>query len=81
MAYINLDIYEEVEAKDFIAYIKSHYPQCSLLSNKDLMSYIDNHIHSLIETYLSSLALTFGDINWDSGLDELYDECNNYLND
>ena len=81
MAYINLDIYEEVEAKDFIAYIKSHYPQCSLLSNKDLMNYIYNHIHSLIEAYLSSLGLTFGDINWDSGLDELYDECNNYLND
>ena len=81
MAYINLDIYEEVEAKDFINYIKSHYPQCSLLSNKDLMSYIYNHIYSLIEAYLSSLGLTFGDINWDSGLDELYDECNNYLND
>ena len=81
MAYINLDIYEEVEAKDFIAYIKSHYPQCSLLSNKDLMNYIYNHIHSLIEAYLSSLGLTFGDINWDSGLDDLYDECNNYLND
>ena len=81
MAYINLDIYEEVEAKDFINYIQSHYPKCSLLSNKDLMNYIDNHMHSLIEAYLSSLGLTFGDINWDSGLDELYDECNNYLND
>ena len=56
MAYINLDIYEEVEAKDFIDYIKSHYPQCSSLSNKDLMSYIDDHIHSLIEAYLSSLG-------------------------
>ena len=66
MAYINMDIYEEVEAKDFIAYIKSHYPQCSLLSNKDLMSYIDDHIHSLIDAYLSSLGLTFGDINCDS---------------
>ena len=81
MAYINLDIYEEVEAKDFITYIKSHYPQCSLLSNKDLISYIYNHIYSLIEAYLSSLGLTFGDINWDSGLDELYDECVDYLND
>ena len=81
MAYINLDLYEEVEVKDFINYIKSHYPQCSSLSNEDLMSYIDDHIHSLIEAYLSSLGLTFGDINWDSGLDALYDECVDYLND
>ena len=80
MAYINLDIYEEIEAKDFIDYIKS-YPKCSSLSNKDLISYIEDHIHSLTESYLSSLGVTFGDINWDSGLDELYDECNNYLND
>lgn len=80
MAYINLDIYEEVEAKDFIDYIKS-YPKCNSLSNKDLISYIEDHIHSLIEAYLSSLGVTFGDINWDSGLDELYDECVDYLND
>ena len=45
------------------------------------MSYIDAHIHCLIEAYLSSLGLTFGDINWDSGLDALYDECVDYLND
>ena len=45
------------------------------------MSYIDDHIHSLIEAYLSSLGLMFGDINWDDGLDALYDECVDYLND
>ena len=81
MAYINLDLYEEVEVKDFIDYIKFHYPQCSSFSNKDLMSYIDDHIYSLIEAYLSSLGLMFGDINWDDGLDTLYDECVDYLND
>lgn len=81
MAYINLDLYEEVKVEDFIDYIKSHYLQCSSLSNEDLMSYIDDHIHSLVEAYLNSLGLMFGDIDWDNGLDTLYDECVDYLND
>lgn len=81
MAYINLNLYEEVKVEDFIDYIKSYYPQCGSLSNEDLMNYIDDHIHSLIEAYLSSLGLTLGDINWDDGLDTLYDECVDYLND
>lgn len=81
MAFINLNSYEEVTAEDFINYIKSHYPQCSLYSNEDLINYIDSNIHSLIEAYLSSLGLQFGDIDWDGGLDALYDECVDYLND
>ena len=39
MAYINLDIYEEVEAKDFSDYIKANYSQWILVSNEDLMSF------------------------------------------
>lgn len=81
MAYINLNLYEEVKVEDFIDYIKSYYPQCSSFSNEDLISYIDNNIHSLIEAYLSSLGLQSGDIDWDGGLDALYDECVDYLND
>ena len=81
MAYINLDLYEEVEVKDFIDFVKSLNSTCASMSNEDLRMYIDDHIHSLIEAYLSSLGLTFGDINWDSGLDALYDECVDYLND
>ena len=81
MAYINLNVYEEIEAKDFIDFVKSLNSTCASMSNEDLRMYIDDHIHSLIEAYLSSLGLTFGDINWDSGLDALYDECVDYLND
>lgn len=81
MAFINLNSYEEVTAEDFIDYIKSHYPQCNSCSNEDLINYIDDNIHSLIEAYLSSLGLQFVDIDWDGGLDALYDECVDYLND
>lgn len=81
MAFINLNSYEEVTAKDFIDYIKSHYPQCNSYSNEDLINYIDDNIYSLIEAYLNSLGLQFGDIDWDGGLGELYDECFDYIND
>ena len=41
MAYINLNLYEEIEAKDFIEYVKSRHPQCNLMSNKELLDYLD----------------------------------------
>ena len=46
-----------------------------------IVEWFKDYIHSLIEAYLSSLGLIFGDINWDDGLDTLYDECVDYLND
>ena len=80
MAYINLNIYEEIEAKDFIDFIKSSNSICASMSNKDLLTFIDENIYLLVETYLDKLGIEYGDIDWGDGIDELYKECIEYLN-
>ena len=79
MAFINLNLYEEITAKDFIEYVKSRYPQCDLMSNKELLDYLDENIYSLVVEYLENLDVDYGDIEWESGVDELWDEIVAYL--
>lgn len=80
MAFINLNLYEEITAKDFIEYVKRKHPQCDLMSNKELLDYLDENIYSLVLMYLETLYVDYGDIEWESGVDELWDECVAYLN-
>ena len=79
MAFINLNLYEEITAKDFIEYVKSRYPQCDLMSNKELLDYLDENIYSLVVEYLENLDVDYGDVEWESGVDELWDEIVAYL--
>lgn len=79
MAFINLNLYEEITAKDFIKYVKSTHPQCDLMSNKELLDYLDENIYSLVLEYLENLDVDYGDIEWESGVDELWDEIVAYL--
>lgn len=79
MAFINLNLYEEITAKDFIKYVKSRYPQCDLMSDKELLDYLDENIYSLVLEYLETLDVDYGYIEWESGVDELWDEIVAYL--
>lgn len=79
MAFINLNLYEEITAKDFIKYVKSRYPQCDLMSDKELLDYLDENIYSLVVEYLENLDVDYGYIEWESGVDELWDEIIAYL--
>lgn len=79
MAFINLNLYEEITAKDFIEYVKSRHSQCDLMSNKELLDYLDENIYSLVIEYLENLDVDYGDIEWESGVDELWYEIVAYL--
>lgn len=79
MAFINLNLYEEITANDFIECVKSRHPQCDLMSNKELLDYLDENIYSLVLEYLENLDVDYGDIEWESGIDELWDEIVAYL--
>lgn len=81
MAFINLNVYEEIDARDIIDFAKSYYPSCSIMSDEDLLEYIGEHIHNLVLKYLDKLGVEYGDVEWESGIDELYDECVEYLSD
>ena len=81
MAYINLNVYEEIEAKDFIDFVKSLNSTCASMSNEDLRMYIDEHTSDLVLKYLDKLGVEHEDILWGDGIDELWEECNDYLND
>lgn len=81
MAYINLNIYEEIEAEDFIDFIKTLDSKWASVSNEDLRKLIDEHINSLVLRYLDRLGIEHGDVEWGDGIDELWEECNDYLND
>ena len=81
MAYINLDIYEEIEAKDFIDFVKSLNSTCASMSNEDLRMYIDEHTSDLVLKYLDKLGVEHEDILWGDGIDELWEECVDYLDD
>ena len=79
MAFINLNLYEEITAKDFIEYVKSRHPQCDLMSDKELLDYLGENIYSLVLEYLETLDVDYGDIEWESGIDELLYEIVAYL--
>lgn len=79
MAFINLNLYEEITVKDFIKYVKSRHSQCDLMSNKELLDYLDENIYSLVIEYLENLDVDYGDIEWESGVDELWYEIVAYL--
>lgn len=81
MAYINLNVYEEIEAKDFIAFVKSYNRTCSLLTNEEFIEYLGSNIVTLVNYYMESRNIDCGDIEWGDGIDELWSECVNYLND
>lgn len=81
MAYINLNIYEEIEVEDFIDFIKTLDSKWASVSNEDLRKFIDENINSLVLKYLDRLGIEHGDVEWGDGIDELWEECNDYLND
>ena len=81
MAYINLNVYEEIEAKDFINFVKSLNSTCASMSNEDLRMYIDGHTSDLVLKYLDKLGVEHEDILWGDGIDELWEECVDYLDD
>lgn len=81
MAYINLNIYEEIEAEDFIDFIKTLDSKLASVSNGDLRKFIDENINSLVLKYLDRLGIEYGDVEWGDGIDELWKECDDYLND
>ena len=81
MAYINLNVYEEIEAKDFIDFVKSLNSTCASMSNEDLRMYIDGHTSDLVLKYLDKLGVEHEDILWGDGVDELWEECVDYLDD
>lgn len=81
MVYINLNVYEEIEARDIIDFVRSLNPRYASMSDKDLQKYIDEHISTLVLRYLDRLGVEHGDVEWEDGIDELWEECNDYLND
>lgn len=81
MAYINLNIYEEIEVEDFIDFIKTLDSKWDAVSNEDLRKFIDENINALVLKYLDRLGIEHGDVEWGDGIDELWEECNDYLND
>ena len=81
MAYINLNVYEEIEAKDFIDFVKSLNSTCASMSNEDLRMYIDEHTSDLVLKYLDKLGVEHEDILWGDGIDELWEEWVDYLDD
>lgn len=81
MAYINLNVYEEIEARDIIDFVRSLNPRYASMSDKDLQKYIDEHIGTLVLRYLDRLGVEHGDVEWEDGIDELWEECVEYLSD
>lgn len=81
MAYINLNVCEEIEAKDFINFVKSLNSTCASMSNEDLLMHIDEHMGNLVLKYLDKLGVEHEDILWGDGIDELWEECVDYLDD
>lgn len=81
MSFINLNVYEEIDARDIIDFVKSYYPPCGIMSDSDLLAYIDEHINNLVLKYLDKLGVEYGDIGWGDGIDELWNECVEYLSD
>lgn len=72
MAYINLNVYEE--ARELIDFVRSLDSKCASMSDEDLRMFIYEHINTLVLRYIRSRT-------WRWGIDELWEECNDYLND
>lgn len=72
MAYINLNVYEE--ARELIDFVRSLDSKCASMSDEDLRMFI--YEHTLVLRYIRSRTWRCGD-----GIDELWEECNDYLND
>ena len=49
------------------------------MSNKELLDYLDENIYSLVVEYLETLDVDYGDVEWEGGIDELWDEIVVYL--
>lgn len=81
MAYINFNVYEEIEARKLIDFVRSLDSKCASMSDKDLRMFIYEHINTLVLRYLDTLRVEHGDVEWGGGIDELWEECNDYLND
>lgn len=81
MSYINLNIYEEIDARDIVDFVESYYPPASIMSDEDLLKYIGEHIDTLVPYYLDKRGVEHGDIEWGDGIDELWNECVEYLSD
>ena len=77
MAYINLNVYEEIEARELIDFVRSLDSKCASMSDEDLRMFIYEHINTLVLRYLDTLGVEH--VEW--GIDELWEECNDYLND
>ena len=67
--------------KDFIDFVKSLNSTCASMSNEDLRMYIDEHTSDLVLKYLDKLGVEHEDILWGDGIDELWEECVDYLDD
>lgn len=78
MAYINLNVYEEIEARELIDFVRSLDSKCASMFDEDLRMFIYEHINTLVLRYIRSRTwrCRMGD-----GIDELWEECNDYLND
>lgn len=81
MAYINLNVYEEIEARELIDFVRSLDFKYASMSDEDLRMFIYEHINILVLRYLDTLGVEHGDVEWGDGIDELWEECNDYLND
>ena len=81
MAYINLNVYEEIEARELIDFVRSLDSKCASMSDEDLRMFIYEHINTLVLRYLDTLGVEHGDVEWGDGIDELWEECNDYLNE
>lgn len=79
MAYINLNVYEEIEARELIDFVRSLDSKCASMSDEDLRMFIYEHINTLVLRYLDTLGVEH--VEWGDGIDELWEECNDYLND
>lgn len=56
-------------------------PRYASMSDKDLQKHIDEHISTLVLRYLDRLGVEHGDVEWGDGIDELWEKCNDYLDD
>lgn len=52
MAYINLNIYEEIEARELIDFVRSLDSKCASMSDEDLRMFIYEHINTLVLRYI-----------------------------
>lgn len=81
MSYINLNVYEEISARDIIEFTRDHFPVCYLMSDSDLLKYMSENICNLVLMYLDHLEIEHEDVEWGDGIDELWEECVDYLSD